>query len=136
MTTQVAMGLRIRKLREEKELSQTALAELVGYKDKTAIAKIEAGKVDLPQSKILSFANALNTTTAFLFGDIDEESTFSNNSPKIIDFYNQLNDSGKAEATKRVKELTFIPHYTCDIPDTFEEMELKLVRDSIQSDVG
>ena len=47
-------------------MSQTALAELVGYKDKTSIAKIEAGKVDLPQSKILAFANALNTTPSYL----------------------------------------------------------------------
>ena len=69
MTTQVAMGLRIKNLREEMKISQTALAEMVGYKDKTSIAKIEAGKVDLPQSKIISFAKALNTTTSYLFGD-------------------------------------------------------------------
>lgn len=120
MTTQVAMGLRIKKLREEKELSQTTLAELVGYKDKTAIAKIEAGKVDLPQSKILSFANALNTTTSFLFGDADKEPAASSTLPPIMEYFNQLNDAGKAEATKRVEELTFIPHYTEDV----EKMEL------------
>ena len=67
MTIQEAMGLRIRKLREEKNMSQTILAELVGYKDKTAIAKIEAGKVDLPQSKITAFAQALDTSTTYLF---------------------------------------------------------------------
>ena len=69
MTTQELMGQRIKKLREEKEMSQTTLAELVGYKDKTAIAKVEAGKVDLPQSKITAFAKALNTTTSYLFDD-------------------------------------------------------------------
>ena len=69
MTMQESMGLRIKNLREENKLSQSALAELVGYKDKTAIAKIEAGKVDLPQSKITAFAKALNTTTSYLFGD-------------------------------------------------------------------
>lgn len=69
MTTQETMGLRIKSLREERKMSQTTLAELVGYKDKTAIAKVEAGKVDLPQSKISAFANALNTTTSFLFAD-------------------------------------------------------------------
>lgn len=73
MTTQVAMGLRIKSLREEMKISQTALAEMVGYKDKTSIAKIEAGKVDLPQSKIISFAKALNTTTSYLFGDTASE---------------------------------------------------------------
>ena len=43
------MGLKIKSLREDKKLSQSELAALVGYKDKTAIAKVEAGKVDLPQ---------------------------------------------------------------------------------------
>lgn len=72
MTTQESMGLKIKSLREEKRLSQTSLAEMVGYKDKTAIAKVEAGKVDLPQSKITAFAKALNTTTSYLFGDSTE----------------------------------------------------------------
>lgn len=69
MTIQEIMGLRIRKLRENYEMSQTALAEKAGYKDKTAIAKIEAGKVDLPQSKIISIAKALNTSPSYLLGD-------------------------------------------------------------------
>ncbi len=69
MTTQESMGLRIKGLRESKKLSQAELAEKVGYKDKTAIAKVEAGKVDLPQSKISAFAKALNTTTSYLFAD-------------------------------------------------------------------
>ena len=72
MTTQESMGLRIKGLREEKKMSQSTLAELVGYKDKTAIAKVESGKVDLPQSKISAFAKALNTTTSYLFADNDE----------------------------------------------------------------
>ena len=50
-------------------MSQSELAEKVGYKDKTAIAKVEAGKVDLPQSKISSFAKALDTTTSYLFSE-------------------------------------------------------------------
>ena len=56
--------------------SQEQLALKVGYADKTSIAKIEAGKVDLPQSKIIAFANALNTTTSFLM----------DGNEKLIDF--------------------------------------------------
>ena len=52
-------------------LSQETLAGKVGYSDKTAIAKIEAGKVDLPQSKIIAFATALNTTTSYLLDGDD-----------------------------------------------------------------
>lgn len=72
MTTQESMGLRIKELRESNKLSQSELATLVGYKDKTAIAKVEAGKVDLPQSKISAFAKALNTTTSYLFSDTQD----------------------------------------------------------------
>lgn len=75
MNTQESMGLRIKGLRESKKMSQSELAEKVGYKDKTAIAKVEAGKVDLPQSKISSFAKALNTTTSYLFSDEQIEKT-------------------------------------------------------------
>ena len=32
--------------------------------------------------------------------------------PKIMQFYDILNDIGKHEATKRVEELTFLPQYT------------------------
>lgn len=79
MTTQESMGLRIKGLRESKKLSQSELAEKVGYKDKTAIAKVEAGKVDLPQSKISAFAKALDTTTSYLFSDeeLDKPSTMA-----------------------------------------------------------
>lgn len=73
MTTQESMGLKIKHLRENKKLSQSELATLVGYKDKTAIAKVEAGKVDLPQSKISAFARELNTTTSYLFSDEPED---------------------------------------------------------------
>lgn len=69
MTTQESMGLKIKSLRENRQLSQSELAALVGYKDKTAIAKVESGKVDLPQSKISAFVKALNTTTSYLFSD-------------------------------------------------------------------
>ena len=52
----------IKLLRESQGLSQEALAEKVGYKDRSSIAKIESGVVDLSQSKIAAFAKALNVT--------------------------------------------------------------------------
>ena len=58
----------IKILREHLGLSQEALAEKVGYGDRSSIAKIEAGKVDLSQSKIAAFASALNVTPAQLMG--------------------------------------------------------------------
>jgi repressor LexA len=58
----------IRRRREALGLSQTELAERVGYSGKSTIAKIEAGIVDLGEKKLERIANALNTTSAELMG--------------------------------------------------------------------
>lgn len=58
----------IKSLREEKGMSQDSLAKLTGYTDRSSIAKIEKGLVDLQQSKIELFAKALGTTSRDLVG--------------------------------------------------------------------
>ena len=58
----------IKKYRKIRGLSQAALAELTGYGDRSSIAKIESGSVDLPQSKIAAFANALGVSPVTLMG--------------------------------------------------------------------
>ncbi len=58
----------IKNRRTELHLTQSELADKMGYADKSMIAKIEKGLVDLPQSKILAFANALETTPSYLMG--------------------------------------------------------------------
>ena len=62
----------IRKRRNELGLTQTELAHRLGYSDKSMIAKIEGGKVDLSQSKIMAFAEALNTSASALMGWDDD----------------------------------------------------------------
>lgn len=62
--------------RQQLKMTQTDLALKMGYADKSMIAKIEKGNVDLPQSKILAFANALETTPGELMGwDYETEAT-------------------------------------------------------------
>lgn len=58
----------IKMRRIELNLSQEQLASKVGYTSRTSIAKIEAGEIDLPQSKIVLFAKALQTTPEWLMG--------------------------------------------------------------------
>ncbi len=65
---------KIKRLRIEKGLSQGDLADKTGYTSRSSIAKIESGEVDLPQSKIQLFADALNTTPQYLLG-LDEVNT-------------------------------------------------------------
>lgn len=58
----------IKKERKKLKLTQTELAKRLGYADKSMIAKIEKGQVDLSQSKIIAFAEALETTPGNLMG--------------------------------------------------------------------
>lgn len=61
----------IKRLREALGMSQGELAEKVGYKDRSSIAKIEAGRVDISQSKIAAFSAALHVSPAYLMGITD-----------------------------------------------------------------
>ena len=60
----------IKSRRQDLGMSQTELAKKCGYTDRSSIAKIESGKVDLPQSKIKTFADALGVSAADLMGDV------------------------------------------------------------------
>lgn len=74
---------RIRTRREELGLSQEELALRMGYKSKSSINKIEMGVNDIPQSKVIAFAQALETTTAYLMG-VDEEKKASAIPPGFV----------------------------------------------------
>lgn len=58
----------IKERRIELDMSQQELAEAVGYKGKSMISQVEKGMVDLPESMIIKFADALYTTPATLMG--------------------------------------------------------------------
>ena len=76
----------IRNRRMELNMTQSELAAKMGYADKSMIAKIEKGLVDLPQSKIFAFAKALDTSAADLVGwDEAEENKDLSNSYMMAD---------------------------------------------------
>lgn len=58
----------IKTYRKAAKLTQEDLAKLTGYTDRSSIARIEKGEIDLPQSKIKQFAKALGTTPGHLMG--------------------------------------------------------------------
>jgi repressor LexA len=58
----------IRALREKQGLSQETLATRLGYKDRSSIAKIESGKVDLNQSKLEQLSEVFHVSVAHLMG--------------------------------------------------------------------
>ena len=63
-------GSRIRERRRELGLSQDELAQKVGYKNRSTIARIESDENDVTQSKLKEIAQALKTQVPWLmYGD-------------------------------------------------------------------
>lgn len=58
----------IKRCRTAAGMTQEELARRAGYTDRSSIAKIEKGVVDLPQSKIKQFADIFGTTPGHLLG--------------------------------------------------------------------
>jgi transcriptional regulator with XRE-family HTH domain len=62
------VGSNILRIRKQLGITQEELAKRMGYKSKSTINKIELGINDIPQSKILQFAEVLGTTPGVLMG--------------------------------------------------------------------
>lgn len=88
----MTIGQKIRAQRMEKGWSQRDLATKMHYADHSTIGKIETGKVDIPQSRIVQFAEVLGVSIAYLMGWEDEqqnpavESEVSEGKQALIDF--------------------------------------------------
>ncbi len=68
MTNLLEFGNRVKQRRIELSITQEELAKRAGYTSRSSINKIELGLVDLPQSKIVALANALNVSPTYLVG--------------------------------------------------------------------
>lgn len=66
----LAFGLRVRQLREQRGLSQEALAELAGL-HRTYVSSIERGQRNVGLDNILRLAAALDVPASSLFEDVD-----------------------------------------------------------------
>lgn len=69
---------RIKDERLRHGMTQTELAEKIGYSDKSMISYIENGKVDLTQSKILLFAEVFGVSASYLMGNDGTEESVPN----------------------------------------------------------
>jgi 2-C-methyl-D-erythritol 4-phosphate cytidylyltransferase len=92
----MAVGTNIKRRRLELGISQQELANLVGYKTRSSIAKIESEKADITVQKIVKFAQALDIAPEILFSG----------------FYSEANvkatKSGKTELSKEHKVIAII----------------------------
>lgn len=64
------MYQRIRDLREDKDLNQTAVAKILGM-SQTGYSKYETGENDLPTEVLIKLARFYNTSVDYLLGETD-----------------------------------------------------------------
>jgi transcriptional regulator with XRE-family HTH domain len=104
------IGEKIKLRRIEKGWSLQELADRMGYANKSTVARIESGKIDPPQSKVVKFASALDTSVADLMGWIEgqeitekptESDELSENIKKLDDFAKSVPDD-KVELVLKV----------------------------------
>ena len=86
------IGEKIKQRRIELDWSLRELSNRMGYANHSTVARIESGAVDIPQSKIVKFAEVLNVPVAYLMG-WDEETETKKEQP--IDF-DGLSETKKA----------------------------------------
>lgn len=117
------IGDRIKKRREDLNMSQEELARKVGYKSRSSVNKIEMDGRGLPQTKIVAFAKALETSPAYLMGwiDIAEENKptskelerFRENTYEalVIKEMKTMNQKGKVRLLDTAREMNCSPLY-------------------------
>lgn len=118
------VGKRLRALREEKNITQEELGKILGTSHVT-IGRYENGE-RIPKLDILiDLANYFETSLDYLLFRSDKKEvssskdksnnlTILNTNLPIVEDFNKLNEEGKKEAEKRVKELTSMPFYRAD----------------------
>ena len=120
----MTFGERILKLRTEKGMTQDELAQKLGYKSRSSIAKIENGARDVPRSQIVELAKALGTTPSVLMGWEDDKPTdtltvLPTDKIHMIPVFGSVAAGFGAYASSDIIE--YIPLYIendCDVADT------------------
>lgn len=116
------IGLKIFNARKNLKMTRSELGKKVGLHEST-VKRYEDGQIkSLDIEKMKEFAQALNLDTTELLGwdsrENIKEQVKSHSHTKLLNDFDSLNDLGKREALKRVKELTFVPKYQNNAVDT------------------
>jgi transcriptional regulator with XRE-family HTH domain len=129
----------IKHYRELRKMTQAELAQKIGYANRSAVARIEKGDFDLPQSKIMAIADALDVTPGELMGEdgtsdepVTEHYDFyikgsgdmidmviqsnekGRNVQQLFESLKQLNADGIKKLQERAEELIEVPKYKKD----------------------
>ena len=68
---------RIRDLREDKDLTQTQVAKLLGM-SQTGYSKYETGENDIPTAVLIQLARFYNTSIDYLLGETNDPRRYRN----------------------------------------------------------
>lgn len=66
---------RIRDLREDRDMSQTKLAKLLGM-SQTGYSKYETGENDIPTAILIKLSRLYNTSIDYLLGETDNPTKY------------------------------------------------------------
>ena len=141
VTTFVPETVIIKQLREERGMTQEQLASLMGYSHKSSINKIEMGKSDLPQSKLVEFAKIFGVSPCDLLGYEPKPATeeqkaawneqfnfnqqlknevtliehiqkfYGKDAVKVLQLFNSLNKTGKSKVMETIEDISSIDKY-------------------------
>lgn len=126
----MSLGNRIRELRKKKGLTQAQLGEMVGS-DGNTISRWELNKLGMGKEYILKFAQALDTTTAYLLGETDNPKRYTSRLLELVGtdgnesslIVSKHDAPGGSEAVARL--IYERPNgERLDLPDTPENREL------------
>ncbi len=102
---------RIHEKRIEKGITLAQVAEKLGVTEATA-QRYECGSIkSIPYEYMCAYGEILNCSPAYLMG-WDKKYPEPETTPKIIEYYDQLNTLGKEAATEHVRLLTLDEKYT------------------------
>ena len=110
------IGEKIKLRRIERGWSLQDLTERMGYANKSTIARIESGKIDIPQSKVVKFASVLNTTVADLMGWEEDKKEKPTDDDRLSDNMKMLIDFAKS------------------VPEDKVELVLKVMKSIVEAD--
>lgn len=91
----MTVGDRIRQRRIELGLTQTELAQRMGYTSRTSICTVEKNKEDLTTTRVKKFAEALETTPSYLMGWSDSHTYMAESDIMQENFFIDIEDSKK-----------------------------------------
>lgn len=126
------MGTIIKKRREQLGISQEQLANILGYKSRSSINKIELNHTDLPQSKIVALAKALSVTPAYLMGweELEQPIPKSNGYPTVR--IPVLGDVAAGVPILAQQDIVGYEDIPADMAKTGEYFGLKIKGDSME----